>query len=86
MKVSFFASLSCTDFHPSDLKLQGGINNAAWVDKKATRYYLRLPERNNKFSLYCRHLLQRQAAAWALAPSRNNVLGSFLHSALLKGG
>lgn len=86
VKVSFFSSFSCTDFHPSDSKCWRGINNAVWVDKKATMYYLRLPKRNHKFSLHCRHLLERQAAAWELAQSRNNVLGIFLNPALFKDG
>lgn len=69
------SSFGCTDLHPSDPKLSRGINNAAWVDGKATVYYLRLPERNHKFSLFCRHLLKRRAADWDLAQSWNNVLG-----------
>ena len=62
VKVSFFSPFSFTDFHPSDPKLWGCINNAVWVDEKATMYYLRLPERNSKFSPCCRHLPERQAA------------------------
>lgn len=77
----FLFSFSFTDFHPSDLKLWGGINNAVWIDEKATRYYLRLPERNRKFSPCCRHLPERQAAEWDLAQSRNNVLGICLNTA-----
>lgn len=79
-EAKFLCSFSFTDFHPSDPKLWG-INNAVWVDEKATMHYLRLPERNCKFSPCCRHLPERQAADWALAQSRNNVLGICLNTA-----
>lgn len=81
VEVRLFSPFCFTDFYPSDPKLWGCINNAVWVDEKATMYYLRLPERNRKFSPCCRHLPERQAADWDLAQSRNNVLGICLNPA-----
>ena len=76
----FLSSFSFTDFHPSDPKFWGSINNAVWVDEKATMYYLRLPGRNHKFSPE-RHLPERQVADWDFAQSGNTVLGICLNTA-----
>lgn len=77
-------SITQTSFHLILSSEEVLIILAAWVYEKATMYYLRLPERNHKFSLSYRQLPERQAADWDLAQSTNNVPGIFLNPAYLR--